>query len=224
LPGDPDFGDPISTVGASPARLLGRRAGALNQGRLGILAEMGLAGLQIADWIGEDFRGVGSADSLAVLFADLSGYSQWALEVGDETAVELLRNADALVTACVESHEGEVVKRLGDGTMAVFADCPQAVQAAFDAISAVYELSVDGYRPSLRAGVHAGKPRRIGNDFIGVDVNIAARLCEAAPTGEVLVTETVRDQADRDGYDAELTDVQLRGVPPSLSIYRAVRD
>jgi class 3 adenylate cyclase len=161
---------------------------------------------------------------LAVLFADLSGYSQWALEVGDETAVELLRQADALVTACVEAHEGEVVKRLGDGTMAVFEDCPHAVEAAFDAISAVYELSMDGYRPSLRAGVHAGKPRRIGNDFIGVDVNIAARLCEAAPEGEVLITETVREQAHRDGYDAELTDAQLRGVPPSLSIYRAVRD
>jgi adenylate cyclase len=224
LPGDGDFGDPISTVGASPARILGRRAGALNQGRLSILAEMSLAGLQVADWLGEDFRGVGSADELAVVFADLSGYSQWALDVGDETAVELLRNADAVVTATVETHGGQVVKRLGDGTMSVFVDCPDAVEAAFDAISCVHELSADGFRPVLRAGVHVGKPRRIGDDFIGVDVNIAARLCEAAPAGEVLVSEPVRRQADRDGYGAEATDVRLRGVPPGLPIYRAYRD
>jgi adenylate cyclase len=224
LPGDRDFGDPMSTVGTSPARVLGRRAGALNQGRLSILAEVSLAGLQVADWIGEDLRGVGAGDELAILFADLSGYSQWALEVGDETAVELLRNADALVTASVEAHEGQVVKRLGDGTMAIFADSPHAVEAAFEAISQVHELSADGFRPSLRAGVHAGRPRRIGDDFIGVDVNIAARLCEAAPGGEVLVSEAVRNQAHRDGFDAESTDQRLRGVPASLSIYRAYRD
>jgi hypothetical protein len=57
LPGDSDFGDPMSTVGTSPPRVLGRRAGALNQGRLSILAEISLAGLQVADWLGEDLRG-----------------------------------------------------------------------------------------------------------------------------------------------------------------------
>jgi adenylate cyclase len=224
LPGDSDFGDPMSTVGTSPARVLGRRAGALNQGRLSILAELSLAGLQVADWIGEDLRGVGSEEELTILFADLSGYSQWALEVGDETAADLLRNADALVTASVEAHRGQVVKRLGDGTMAIFTDCPDAVEAAFDAISQVRELSSDGFRPLLRAGVHAGNPRRIGDDFIGVDVNIAARLCEAAPEGEVLVSEEVRRQAYKDGFAAEATDIRLRGVPPSLPIYRAFRD
>src|SRR5215210_7371452 len=75
LPGDSDFGDPMSTVGFSPARVLGRRAGALNQGRLSLLAEVGLAGLQVADWLGEDLRGVASNDELAIVFADLRSYS-----------------------------------------------------------------------------------------------------------------------------------------------------
>lgn len=223
LPGDSDFGDPMSTVGTSPARVLGRRAGALNQGRLSILAEISLAGLQIADWLGEDLRGVASNDELAILFADLRGYSQWALEAGDETSVEMLRNADALVTASVEAHEGQVVKRLGDGTMAIFSDGSRAVAAAFDAISEVQELSKNGSRPRLRAGVHAGKPQRIGDDFIGVDVNIAARLCEAAPAGQVLVSQAVRERAGNDGFAAESTDARLRGVPAGLSIYRVHR-
>jgi adenylate cyclase len=224
LPGDSNFGDPMSTVGTSPARVLGRRAGALNQGRLSILAEVSLGGLQVADWLGEDLRGVASNDELTILFADLRGYSEWALEAGDETSLDMLRNADALVTESVEAHEGQVVKRLGDGTMAIFPECPPAVKAAFDAISEVRKLSSDGFRPILRAGVHVGTPQRIGDDFIGVDVNIAARLCEAAPGGEVFVSEAVRDRAGEDGFAAEPAEANLRGVPPSLSIYRARRD
>jgi adenylate cyclase len=223
LPGDSNFGDPMSTVGTSPARVLGRRAGALNQGRLSILAEVSLAGLQVADWLGEDLRGVASQDELAIFFADLRGYSQWALEAGDETSVDMLRNADAVVTESVEAHEGQVVKRLGDGTMAIFPDCERALDAAFDAIAEVRELSADSYRPVLRAGVHVGAPQRIGDDFIGVDVNIAARLCEAAPGGEVLVSEAVREHFAENGFRAEPADVRLRGVPASLSIYRALR-
>jgi adenylate cyclase len=223
LPGDSNFGDPMSTVGTSPARVLGRRAGALNQGRLSILGEVSLAGLQVADWLGEDLRGVASQDALTIFFADLSGYSQWALEAGDESSVDMLRNADAVITECVEAQEGQVVKRLGDGTMAIFGDCERALDAAFDAISEVRALSVDGFRPELRAGVHVGTPQRIGDDFIGVDVNIAARLCEAAPGGEVLVSEAVRAHFEENGFRAEPADARLRGVPESLSIYKAVR-
>lgn len=219
LPGDSDFGDPMSTVGTSPARVLGRRAGALNQGRLSLFAEVGLAGLQLADWL-EDLRGVASNEELTILFVDLRGYSQWALENGDETAVDMLRNADALITASVEAHEGEVVKRLGDGTMAIFAECAPAIEAAFEAIANVGELSADGFRPRLRGGVHVGKPRRIGDDFIGVDVNIAARLCEAAPGGQVLASQQVRERSSKHGFATEPLDARLRGVPPRLSIYR----
>ena len=211
----------MSTVGTSPARVLGRRAGSLNQGRLSLLAEISLAGLQIADWVGEDLRGPAAEEDLTILFTDLKGYSRWALEAGDETSADLLRKVDAVVTARVEGHDGQVVKRLGDGTMAIFPECNRAVAAAFDAIAGVKEVTVDGYRPLLRAGVHSGSPQRIGDDFLGVDVNIAARLCEAAPGAEVLVSEPVRDNVHEDGFRAEETDARLRDVPPSLTIYRA---
>jgi adenylate cyclase len=219
LPGDGDFGDPMSTVGTSPARVLGRRAGALNQGRLSLLAEIGLAGLQMADWLGE--VGQDADEEITILFADLQDYSQWALEEGDETSLDLLRNVDAVVTACVEEHGGQVVKRLGDGSMAIFPEPNDAVEAAFDAIEQVRPLGADDYTPHLRAGVHAGSPLRIGDDFIGVDVNIAARLCEAAPGDGVLVSEAVRNVAGDDGFVVEPADTSLRGVPPRLSLYQA---
>ena len=223
LPGDSDFGDPMSTVGTSPARVIGRRAGALNEGRLSLLAELSLAGLQVADWIGEDLRGFSSSDELAILFTDVGGYSEWALQAGDEASLEMLRNVDALITTAVEAHEGQVVKRLGDGTMAIFPSSPPAVHAAFDSMEEVDLLSFEDFKPSLHAGVHVGRPLRIGDDFIGVDVNIAARLCEAAPTDEVLISSDVRERISSDGLEAEPTDASLRGVPSTLAIYRAVR-
>ena len=41
----------------------------------------------------------------------------------------------------------------------------------------------------MRAGVHVGRPRKVGGDYLGVDVNVAARVAEQAKGGEVLVSE-----------------------------------
>jgi adenylate cyclase len=221
LPGDRDFGDPMSTAGTSPAHVLGRRAWTLHGGRLSLLAELALAGLQVADWLGEDVRGVAAGEEQTILFTDLSGFSQWALAAGDDDAAALLRSTDAVITEVVDAHDGVLVKRLGDGAMAIFADCEPAVAAAFDAIVNVRELRVDSYQPVLRAGVHAGRPLRIGNDYVGVDVNIAARLCEAAPKGEVLISDQVRRRAAGSFGSSYAKDTHLRGVPPDVDVFLA---
>ena len=53
---------------------------------------------------------------------------------------------------------------------------------------------MDGYRPELRGGIHFGRPRKLGSDYFGVDVNVAARVAAAAGPGEVLISEAVCDQ------------------------------
>jgi class 3 adenylate cyclase len=152
---------------------------------------------------------------------DLRGFSQWALRADPADVAELLRNVDAAVTAVVEARGGVVVKRLGDGLMAVFAECRPAVEAAFESISAVGEVRVADYRPRLRAGVHRGQPYRIGSDYVGVDVNIAARLCEAAPSGGVLVSGQVSEALEQSWSAAPAPEIRLRGVPEDVSIYFA---
>src|SRR5262249_46016389 len=73
-----------------------------------------------------------------------------------------------------------------------------AVQAAFDAHEALSEVEVDGHRPQMRAGVHWGRPRWLGGDYLGVDVNIAARVADAAKANQVMVSELVLDRLDPD--------------------------
>jgi class 3 adenylate cyclase len=220
LPGDPNFGDPLSTTGNDPAQVLARRAYALNDSRWGIAGEMSLAALQLAAWLSEDVAPRNREDDVAILFTDLVNFSSWALDAGDTQSLDLLRRVDAAVSAAVEDCGGQVIKRLGDGSMAVFTDASLSLDAARNALQAGAAVDADGYTPELRAGLHYGTPRPIGSDYIGIDVNVAARLCEAARGNEVLISEAVRAQLDGQTSELERRPVEnLDGVPTALKTY-----
>jgi adenylate cyclase len=127
---------------------------------------------------------------LALLFTDLVGFSAWALEAGDGSTIELLHEVGTAVERAVLAHDGRIVKRLGDGVMATFLTAEAAIGAALDAQERLSEVEVNGYRPRMRAGVHWGRPRKLGGDYIGVDVNIAARVADAAKRDHVTASET----------------------------------
>jgi adenylate cyclase len=129
---------------------------------------------------------------VTILFTDLADHAEWALRAGDEPAVKLLVTVSHAVGRAVVGHGGRVVKQLGDGLMAVFADPSAGVAAALEATETVGYVEVAGYRPTLRAGLHTGRPREFGDDYLGIDVNIAARVAGAARPGEVLVSDSVR--------------------------------
>ena len=144
--------------------------------------------------------GDGARCQLAILFTDLVGFSKWALKAGDAATLELLREVGTEQEAAVLARGGRIVKWLGDGLMATFIDADGAVRAALDAQDAMAEIEYEGYRPQLRAGVHWGRPRRLGGDYLGVDVNIAARVCDAAKARQVLVSDPALEFVARDGF------------------------
>ena len=63
------------------------------------------------------------------------------------------------------------------------------MEAALNAQEAVREVEVRGYRPRMRAGVHWGRPRKLGGDYLGVDVNIAARVADCAKADQVVISD-----------------------------------
>jgi adenylate cyclase len=218
LPGDSAYGDPLSTAGAQPSQQVGRRLSALTAERPSLLGEIGLSALQVWDSISEQGSDQGTRE-MAILFTDLVDFSDWSLEVGDTVAVELLREVDSAIEPAVRTHGGTVVKRLGDGLMAAFEDPAQAVEGALQARDAVAEVDLDGYRPQMRAGIHVGRPRRIGGDYLGTDVNIAARIADAASGGEVLVSEVVCERLDRDAVKLKRRRFKAKGAPAGLTVY-----
>ncbi|NLU83155.1 adenylate/guanylate cyclase domain-containing protein [Rhodococcus sp. HNM0569] len=233
LPGDPGFGDPLSTAGAGSARALARIADRVRDDEPAVARELGLGTLQVWQAALERVgRGKGEAE-VTVVFTDLVGFSTWSLDAGDATTLTLLRKVAKAVEPPLGKGGGQVVKRMGDGVMAVFSSPARALAAALDAHDAVASVDVDGYVPTMRVGLHTGTPRRIGDDWIGVDVTVAARMMQLGGDGHVIASSATLDALpdgtlDRIGATVRpwrrgLFAPMPAGVPADLSIWRVQR-
>jgi len=225
LPGDPGFGDPLSAAGRDGAATVARIADRLFDEQPRASREAGLGALQVWQSLLERTgRGRGDAE-LTVLFTDLVGFSSWALRAGDDDTLVLLRQVAAAIEPPVLAHRGRVVKRLGDGLMATFLSPQLAYDAVCEAHERLAAVEVGGYAPQLRAGLHTGRPKAIGDDYLGVDVNIAARLAQAAGPGEVLVSATTLAGLDADRVSTRRKKTfafrTIKGVPTDLAVYVA---
>ena len=220
LPGDSEFGDSLSTGGKQQAQVAGRRLAALTAERPGLMREAGLGALQVWQSISEaQGRGRGEIE-MAIVFTDLVDFSEWTLEAGDDAAIKLLRDVSEAIEPPVEAHDGEVVKRLGDGMMAVFADAPSALEAVVEARERLKQVRAGGYRPQIRAGIHVGRPRSIGGDYLGVDVNVAARLTEQAAGDEILVSDRACEALSDDEVSKKRKRrFKVKGVPRDLGAF-----
>ena len=223
LPGDDRVGNRLSTAPGHPTDVAARQLAEHGSGSPGVVGEVGLTALQLWQALAESRgRGRGEVD-VAVLSTDLVGFSSWALEAGDEMAVELLREVSEAIEPPIGEWRGEVVKRLGDGLMATFRDAPSAVEAALEMRERVAGIDVGGYRPRLRTGIHLGRPRKIGRDYFGVDVNIAARLAEAARPGEILVSGSAIPALEPGTVNATKRRFRARGAPKNLAAHSVQR-
>jgi adenylate cyclase len=220
LPGDSSYGDPLSLSGDDPTRLVGQRLVA-NAGEPSALRELGLSALQVWQVARAGLGRSRTETEVTVMFVDLVKFSPWALRAGDDKALELLRQVGVVVEPPITKRHGRIVKRLGDGLMAVFDDPTEAVEAACEATLAVQALAVDGYDPRLRVGLHHGRPLTLGGDWFGVDVNVAARVTNMAGADDVLVSGTVADRLDTERFDLRRKwRANAKGVPKGLRVYK----
>lgn len=225
LPGDERFGDPLSTAGQAPPEVLAREVEVWRSDPgPSAVHGLGLGALQVWQALSES-AGRGRGDRpVALLLTDLVRFSRFALEAGDTATLDLLRDAGVVIEGAVRAHRGRIVKRLGDGLMATFDHPQQAVEAALDALDGIAALEVEGYDPKMRAGVHWGRPRPLGGDLYGVDVNIAARVGETAGAQELLVTEPALALVDTAGLDlGRARRLRADGAPKDLRVRRVRR-
>lgn len=135
--------------------------------------------------------------TVTLLFTDLVGSTSLHERLGDD-AVDLLRREHfRALSDTITQTGGREVKRTGDGVMAAFASAIDAVQCAV-----AIQLAVTSGEPaglSVRIGLNAGEVSLEDGDFYGMPVNVAARLCDAAAGGQVLVSDLVRGLAGSRG-------------------------
>ncbi len=230
LPGDPEFGDPLSTAGDGGPRAAARAVGRLLGERGGASREVGLGALQVWQALTEAVSRRPANPEVTLVFTDLVGFSTWSLQAGDDATLKLLRRVARAVEPPLLEAGGHIVKRMGDGIMAVFADPRVAVGAVLAARRALEAVEVDGYKPRMRVGVHTGRPQRLASDWLGVDVNVAARVMERATRGGVMVSSATLDQLEQADLDAlgvtarrvhrPVFAGKTAGLPTDLAIYR----
>lgn len=230
LPGDSEFGDPLSMAGEGGPQAAARAADRLMRERDVATREVGLATLQVWQALAERVSGRPADGEVTIVFTDLVGFSTWALQAGDEATLRLLRRVAQVAEPPLLDAGGHIVKRMGDGMMAVFTDPFTAVRSTIAAREAVKTVEVQGFMPRMRAGIHTGRPQRLGGDWLGVDVNIAARVMDRATRGELIISGKTLDEIPPDKMESlgvtvkrvrrQMFGPRQAGVPQDLTMYR----
>ena len=119
------------------------------------------------------------------VFCDLTGFTNFTAQQGDNAAGRLLANFRAATRAVASDRGVRIAKWLGDGAMIVCLDPVDALAAALELES---RTAIVCTPLALRAGIAGGLALLFeGDDYIGSAVNLAARLCDAAGPHEILL-------------------------------------
>lgn len=128
----------------------------------------------------------------AVLIADVVDYSRLMGEDEKRTLTALENLRKQLFEPSVSSHNGLIVKRMGDGWIVEYANVSDAIASAIEIQKEVADKNV----LRLRIGIHAGDITQIDDDVYGDGVNVAARLEALAEPGQVLISDTAYNSLD----------------------------
>jgi adenylate cyclase len=156
-----------------------------------------MAGINSSDLVG---RAPGGRKLIAVVYADMVGYSR-LIELDDRETLQRLRTLRfKLIDPAIAQHGGNVVQTGGDSLLIVFDSIDGAVCCAVDIQRQVPDY--DGDQPPdrlmrFRIGVNIGDVIADGTDLHGDGVNIAARLQAECPPGGICVSRAVSDHTNR---------------------------
>src|SRR5712664_117051 len=152
-----------------------------------------------------------------VLFTDIVGSTQSAVEMGDQTWRRLLDSHDQMARQMVEKHRGNLIKTTGDGILATFDGPGRAVRCALAFGAAAKQIGLP-----LRAGLHTGEIEVRGRDIGGIAVHAAARVMAQSQSSEVLVSRVVTDLVAGAGLKfSERGSHELKGLPGRWDLFDA---
>lgn len=128
------------------------------------------------------------------LFTDIDGSTRLLSELGASYR-DLLARHYALLRQALEEHHGVEVNTEGD---ALFAAFESPVEGVLATAQMQRLLAAEAWPKPLRVrmGLHTGEAHRSGRDYVGMDVNRAARIADAAHGGQVLVSDATRAAVD----------------------------
>ena len=156
------------------------------------------------------------------MFTDIVDSTGIAERLGDRGWEPLIGWHDEMLRTLVGQGGGEIVKTTGDGVFAAFDSARSAVETAI-AVQAAVRTHEDPSGASLlvRIGLHAAEASQRAGDYIGIGVNVAARVGALASGAEILASaETLADAGDVDATEPRTVAVKGVSVPIQVaSVY-----
>ena len=154
---------------------------------------------------------------VTVLFTDIVGSTERAVQAGDYRWRDLLDRHNVLVRRELDHFRGREVDTAGDGFLATFDGPARAVRCARRIADTVPGLGLE-----LRSGLHTGEIELAGDRIRGIAVHIGARVAALAGPREVLVSSTVKDLVAGSGIEFEdRGEHTLKGVPGTWRVFLA---
>ena len=179
---------------------------------------------------------------VAVVFCDLRGFTAFAERAEPEEVMQVLREYHAALGEIIHRFEGTLERFLGDGLMVLFNDpiaCPDPALRAVRMAVAMRERVLDlaqrwrklGHELGFGIGIAEGYATlgRIGFEgrfdyaAIGTVVNLAARLCDDARSGQILVSQRVLSHVE-DFVEAEPSgELTIKGLARPIAVHDICR-
>ena len=173
---------------------------------------------------------------ITVMFCDLVGSTSLAAKLDPEDWRNLVGSYLDAASTAVTSLGGHVLKKLGDGLMALFGypqaqenDGERAVRAALAIQRALADLNARNAAtgaPELSARIGLDSGRVVVDstgEVYGEAPNVAARAQSAASPGEIWITRAVHRQIAGLFVAEDKGEHELKGVPEKTQLYRVVR-
>ena len=181
-------------------------------------------GMVVEDWNTPKTQKI-SGSTIAIVFTDMVGSTDLTSEHGDEKAQQILRAHNSAVRSALGRFGGREIKHTGDGIMATFEHVPDAVWGMIDVLKAVraHNQAQPEIPLRIRIGVNAGEPISAENDYYGLSVTIAARICAKADMDQIMVSQVVRDMCE--GTELRFRDqgaMPLKGIQQPQRIHEAL--
>ena len=150
-----------------------------------------------------------------VLFTDIVGSTERAVELGDHQWRDLLEQHHSIVRSELYRFRGREVDTAGDGFFATFDGPARAIRCACAIQEAVAKIGL-----TIRAGLHTGECEVMGDKVSGIAVHIGARVMGKAGPGEVLVSNTVKDLVAGSGLSFNDRGLNaLKGIPDEWRLF-----
>ena len=163
--------------------------------------------------------------TVTFLFTDIEASTQRLAELGPDRYRDVLETHRSLLRDACSRHAGHDFGGAGDSMFVAFNSAQEALRAAFDAQCALNDHAWPDERPlRVRMGLHTCEATTVKDDYIGIGVHRASRICDAGHGGQVLLSHTTHALVVENPEFAlrDLGEHALKSLPEPQHLYQVL--